>query len=101
VTVPRGRITGTDGRDDGVPQPAAAAVCAADREIDEAILSYYLGSVNSRRIRTALTPLLGERNLSKSTVSRIVERLKALFAAWQGRDLSTERYPIVLLDGFI
>jgi transposase-like protein len=33
-------------------------------------------------------------------VSRIVGRLKALFATWQSRDLSSERYPIVFLDGF-
>ena len=37
---------------------------------------------------------------SKSAVSRIVGRLKALFTSWQDRDLSTERYPIVFLDGF-
>ena len=33
-------------------------------------------------------------------MSRIVARLKALFAAWQDRDLSTERYAVVFLDGF-
>jgi hypothetical protein len=73
---------------------------AATQRRDEAILRCYLGGVNSRRIRTALKPLLGERHLSKSAVSRIVGRLKALFATWQGRDLSTEPYPIVFLDGF-
>jgi transposase-like protein len=26
--------------------------------------------------------------------------LKVLFATWQGRDVSTERYSIVFLDGF-
>ena len=56
--------------------------------------------MNSRRIRTALKPLLGDRHLSKSAVSRIVARLKALFASWQARDISAERYPIVFLDGF-
>src|SRR5207249_1982821 len=56
--------------------------------------------INSRRIRTALKPLLGERHLSKSAVSRIVGRLKALFVSWQDRDLSAARYPIVFLDGF-
>jgi transposase-like protein len=45
--------------------------------------------------------LLGERHVSKSAVSRIVGRLKGLFATWQGRVLSTERYPVVFLDGFI
>lgn len=56
--------------------------------------------MNSRRIRTALKPLLGERHLSKSAVSRIVGWLKALFTTWRDRDLSTERCPIIFLDGF-
>ena len=30
------------------------------------VLGCYLGGVNTRRIRTALKPLLGERHLSKS-----------------------------------
>jgi putative transposase len=64
------------------------------------ILGCYLGGINSRRIRAAWKPLLGERHLSRSAVSRIVGRLKALFVSWQGRDLSTERYPILMLDGF-
>jgi Transposase, Mutator family len=46
------------------------------------------------------TPLLGERHLSKSAVSRIVTRLKALFTTWQTRDLRGERYAVVFLDGF-
>jgi len=33
-------------------------------------------------------------------VSRIVARLKTLFAAWQDRDLSTEPYAVIFLDGF-
>ncbi|MBI2220596.1 MAG: IS256 family transposase [Acidobacteria bacterium] len=33
-------------------------------------------------------------------MSRIVARLKALFATWQDRDLSTERYAVIFLDGF-
>jgi transposase-like protein len=100
VTVPRGRITGADGRTTEFHSQLLPRYARRTREIDEAILSCYLGGVNSRRIRTALKPLLGERHLSKSAVSRIVGRLKALFATWQGRDLSAERYPIVFLDGF-
>ena len=46
------------------------------------MLSSYLAGANSRRIRAALRPLLGEQHLSKSAVSRIVGRLKALFATW-------------------
>lgn len=33
-------------------------------------------------------------------MSRIVARLKALFASWQDRDLSGERYAVIFLDGF-
>ena len=100
VTVPRGRIAGAEGETTEFHSQLLPRYARRTREIDEAILSCYLGGVNSRRIRTALKPLLGERHLSKSAVSRIVGRLKALFATWQGRDLSPERYPIVFLDGF-
>lgn len=70
------------------------------REVDEALLGCYLAGANSRRIRTALKPLLGEQHLSKSAVSRVVARLKVLFATWQDRDLHHERYALIFLDGF-
>jgi putative transposase len=100
VTVPRDRIAATNGRTTEFHSQLLPRYARRTREVDEAILSCYLGGVDSRRIRTALKPLLGERHLSKSAVSRIVGRLKALFVTWQGRDLSSERYPIVFLDGF-
>ena len=100
VTVPRGRITGTNGATMEFHSQVLPRYARRTREIDEAILGCYLGGINSRRIRTALKPLLGERHLSKSAVSRIVGRLKALFATWQDRDLSTERYAVIFLDGF-
>jgi len=100
VTVPRGRIAGTDGASTEFRSQLLPRYARRTREIDEAILACYLGGVNSRRIRTALKPLLGERHLSKSAVSRIVARLKALLATWQDRDLSTERYAVIFLDGF-
>ena len=70
------------------------------REVDEAILATYLSGANSRRIRKALKPLLGDEHLSKSAVSRVVGRLKERFEEWQSRDLSEETYAIVFLDGF-
>jgi transposase-like protein len=66
--------------------------------VDEAILSAYLGGVNTRRVRLALEPLLGTNNLSKSAVSRVTGHLKALFASWDNRDLHAEFCPIVILD---
>jgi putative transposase len=100
VKVPRGRVVGRDGVTIEFRSQLLPRYARRTREIDEAILGCYLGGVNSRRIRTALKPLLGERHLSKSAVSRIVARLKALFTTWQQRDLSAERYPIIFLDGF-
>jgi putative transposase len=100
VSVPRGRIVGRDGATQEFHSQLLPRYARRTREIDEAILSCYLGGVNSRRIRTALKPLLGERHLSKSAVSRIVARLKALCATWQDRDLSAERYAVIFLDGF-
>lgn len=100
VAVPRGRVIDRDGGTQEFHSQLLPRYARRTREIDEAILGCYLGGVNSRRIRTALKPLLGDRHLSKSAVSRIVGRLKTLFASWQARDLSAERYPIVFLDGF-
>jgi putative transposase len=100
VRVPRGRIVGRDSAMQEFHSQLLPRYARRTREIDDAILGCYLGGVNSRRIRTALKPLLGERHLSKSAVSRIVARLKALFATWQDRDLSTERYAVIFLDGF-
>lgn len=100
LRVPRGRIAQPDGslaehRSELLPRYARRT-----REIDEAILSCYLAGANSRRIRKALAPLLGEEHLSKSAVSRVVGRLKELFARWQERDLAAEGYALLFLDGF-
>ena len=100
VTVPRGRIGGSSDTTTEFHSQLLPRYARRTREVDDAILGCYLGGVNSRRIRTALKPLLGERHLSKSAVSRIVARLKALVATWQGRDLSTERYAVIFRDGF-
>lgn len=64
------------------------------------MLGCYLAGAKSRRIRQALKPLLGTQHLSKSAVSRVVARLKDLFACWQTRPLDEERHGIVFLDGF-
>ena len=100
ITVPRGRVIAADGTTGEFRSRLLPRYARRTREVDAAILGCYLGGVNSRRMKTALKPLLGEAHLSKSAVSRIVGRLKALFATWQGRDLSSERYAVIFLDGF-
>ncbi len=98
VTVPRGRVEGHDGATREFHSQLLPRYARRTRETDDAILGCDLGGINSRRIRTALK--LGERHVSKSAVSRIVGRLKALFATWQGRDLSAERSAVIFPDGF-
>lgn len=100
IKVPRARVKGSDGATREFNSELLPRYQRRTREVDEAILSVYLAGANSRRIKKALGPLLGQSNLSKSAISRVVGRLKELFARWRGRDLSDERYAVVFVDGF-
>jgi transposase-like protein len=82
LAVPRGRITLDDGSSREFRSEALPRYARRTREVDEAILGAYLAGANTRRIRKALAPLLGEEHLSKSAVSRV----------------SGERYAILFLD---
>jgi putative transposase len=98
VRVPRGRVEQDDGSTSEFRSEILPRYARRTKVIDEAILGTYLAGGNTRRIRTALQPLLGAAHLSKSAVSRVVGRLKALFEAWASRDLSAERYAVLYLD---
>jgi transposase-like protein len=100
LKVPRGRVVSEDGTEEEFRSALLPRYQRRSAEVDEAILGTYLAGANSRRIRKALAPLLGEKHLSKSAVSRVVSRLKEHFARWSERDLSEERYVILFLDGF-
>ncbi len=100
LEIPRGRLVSEDGSSEEFRSQIVPRYARRSREVDEAILGAYLAGANSRRIRKALAPLLGQEHLSKSAVSRVVARLKEHFARWSERDLSAERYAIVYLDGF-
>ena len=100
IRVPRGRLRQDDGTTAEFRSELLPRYARRTKVIDEAILGIYLAGANSRRIRKALEPLLGTAPLSKSAVSRVVARLKALFESWNERDLSEERYAILYVDGF-
>ena len=68
--------------------------------VDEALLGVYLSGTNSRRIRSALSPLLKGAPLSKDAVSRLTGRLADDFAAWRGRDLADDQIRYLFLDGW-
>ena len=100
LDVPRGRVVDPEGSSREFRSQALPRYARRTREVDEAILGAYLAGANSRRIRKALMPLLGEEHLSKSAVSRVASRLRDLFRRWSERDVSGERYAILFLDGF-
>jgi putative transposase len=98
LEVPRGRIWERGGFTVEFQSQILPRYARRSRQVDEAVLGAYLAGVNTRRIRRALEPLLGEAHLSKSAVSRVVGRLKRLFETWDTRDLSQESYLILYLD---
>jgi putative transposase len=100
IAVPRGRVKSAGGRTQEFRSQLLPRYARRTAEVDEAVLACYLSGANSRRIRKALAPLLGEEHLSKSAVSRVVARLKELFTQWSVRDVSSEGCVLVFLDGF-
>jgi transposase-like protein len=69
-------------------------------EVEEALVATYLCGVNTRKVKVSLGPLLEGAALSRSTVSRLVSRLKEHFEAWEKRDLSGQDIAVLFLDGF-
>lgn len=100
LRIPRARVVDGEGTTREFRSALLPRYARRTREIDAAILGVYLAGANARRIRKALEPLLGSENLSKSAVSRVVGRLKDLFAAWDTRDLASECYAFLFLDAF-
>jgi transposase-like protein len=98
LRIPRGRIHEQDGTTSEWRSEILPRYQRRTKRVDEAILGCYFAGVNSRRIRKAVAPILGEKNLSKSAISRLVKKLKAHFEAWRTRDLSPEVYPYLYMD---
>jgi transposase-like protein len=69
-------------------------------EVNEAGTATYLAGGNTRRIRSALQPLLKAAPLSKSAVSRVIATLKSGLEAWRTRSLTDFDVIYVYLDGF-
>jgi transposase-like protein len=99
LKIPRARVRQADGSTAEFRSAVLPRYQRRTKRVDEAILGAYLAGANTRRIRKALEPLLGESNLSRSAISRVVQRIKAAFETWSGRDLSEDRYGVLYLDG--
>jgi transposase-like protein len=98
LTIPRGRLFTEDGSTTEWRSALVDRYARRTKKVDEAIVGVYFSGGNTRRIRKGLSPLLGEKHLSKSSVSRLVQRLKTHFEAWRNRDLSDLTIAYVYLD---
>ncbi len=98
LALPRGRLFTPDGGEREWESHLLPRYQRRARAVDAAILGAYLTGANSRRIQRALSPLLRGAPLSKSAVSRIVGRLKALFEEWRSRSLADGDLRYLYLD---
>ena len=69
------------------------------REVDAALLGMYFGGVNTRKVKQAIRPLLKNAPLSKSAISRLIQRLKEYFEAWRTSPLKGLSTAYLYLDG--
>ncbi|MGH9022137.1 MAG: IS256 family transposase [Acidimicrobiia bacterium] len=67
--------------------------------LEALVISGWVRGLSDRDIEAALAEVLGpEAALSKSTVSRICQRIRAEFDAWKARDLTGVRLDYLYLD---
>jgi transposase-like protein len=99
LKVPRARVSQPDGGEAEFRSTMLPRYQRRTRQVDEALLGAYLAGANTRRIRKALEPLLGEANLSKSSISRVVQRVKGTFEEWSARSLEDQHFGVMYLDG--
>ncbi|MBK9180749.1 MAG: transposase [Acidimicrobiales bacterium] len=68
--------------------------------LESLVISGWVRGLSDRDIEAALAEVLGpEAALSRSTVSRICQRIRDEFEAWRSRDLSGIRLDYLYLDG--
>jgi transposase-like protein len=68
--------------------------------LESLVISGWVRGLSDRDIEAALAEVLGpEAALSRSTVSRICQRIRDEFDAWRHRDLSDVRLDYLFLDG--
>ena len=99
ISSPRARIFTDEGerefRSSAIPKHRRLSPNA-----ESLIVACYLGGVSTRKSSAALAQALGA-GVSKSTVSRCLERLRPNWEAWQRRDLSSDHIQRLILDGIV
>jgi putative transposase len=98
ITVPRARLQHPDGHWSEWQSGLLPRYRRLSAAVEDAVVRTYLAGSNTRRIQAALAPLLGASPLSKSAVSRLVQRLQGAFDTWRTRELGGDLMPYVFLD---
>ena len=98
LAVPRARLVNSEGEEGEWQSQLLPRYRRSSPEVEQAVLGVYLSGGNTRRIRGALKPLLSGAPLSKSAVSRLVNRLEEGYERWRQRDLAEERIVYLYLD---
>jgi transposase-like protein len=98
LAVPRARLVNPEGEEREWRSELLPRYRRSSPEVEQAVLGVYLSGGNTRRIRGALKPLLSGAPLSKSAVSRLVNRLEESYERWCQRDLAADRIVYLYLD---
>lgn len=98
LQVPRGRLMDGEAGEHEWHSALLPRYRRNSPEVEQAVLGVYLAGGNTRRIRTALQPLLQGAALSKSAVSRLVARLQDDYERWSRRDLRADDIVYLYLD---
>jgi len=98
LAVPRARLVNAEGDEGEWQSQLLPRYRRSSPEVEQAVLGVYLAGGNTRRIRGALKPLLSGAPLSKSAVSRLVNRLEESYERWRQRDLAEDGIVYLYLD---
>lgn len=100
IAMPRARLDAGEGRRQEWQSRVVPRYQRRTKRVDEAILGLYLAGANTRRVKSALAPLLKGAPLSKDAVSRLVGRMSEDFESWRTRDLANEDIVYLFMDGW-
>jgi putative transposase len=100
IAMPRARLDAGEGATREWQSGVVSRYQRRTTRVDEAVLGIYLAGTNTRRVKSALAPLLKGAPLSKDAVSRLVGRMSEDFESWRRRDLANEETVYLLMDGW-
>ena len=100
IAVPRARLNTSDGKTTEWKSQALRSYQRRTRAADALIAGTYLSGTNTRRVRRALSALIGGA-VGKDTVSRVWRKVKSDWDAWNARSLADEPIVRLILDGTV